>query len=111
METLDTIKSLLEKNNLTQKSLTDYLGINKNAFTNWLNGNNTSYIKHLPQIAEFFNVSTDYLLGREQKQDDIILSNKAKNPEIQQIIHKLATFEVPDNVIEFINNALDAYRK
>lgn len=40
-----------------------------------------------------------------------ILKNKNKNPEIQQIIHKLTTVEIPDDVIEFINNALDAYKK
>ena len=45
--------------------LTDYLGISKNAFTNWKIGDNSSYMKHLPKIAEFFGVSVDYLLGKE----------------------------------------------
>lgn len=66
MDTLSIIKELIVKNNITQKALTDYLGISKNAFTNWNNGSNTSYIKHLPRIAEFFNVSVDYLLDRDQ---------------------------------------------
>ena len=66
MDTLTIIKTLLSSNGLTQKALTDYLGISKNAFTNWSNGNNNSYIKHLPQIAEFFNVSVDFLLGKEE---------------------------------------------
>ena len=66
MDTLTLIKNLLKKNNLKQKALTDYLGISKNAFTNWSNGNNTSYIKYLPKIAEFFDVSVDFLLGKEK---------------------------------------------
>lgn len=68
MDTLNKIKQLLRENKLNQKDLTDYLCINKNAFTNWSNGSNKSYIKHLPQIAEFFNVSVDYLLDREDNQ-------------------------------------------
>ena len=69
MDTLSIIKTLLVEKSLTQKALTDYLGISKNAFTNWSNGSNTSYIKHLPKIAEFFNVSVDYLLGRDSKEE------------------------------------------
>jgi transcriptional regulator with XRE-family HTH domain len=70
--TLNKILELLEKNNVKQKDLTDYLGISKNAFTNWKGGFSKSYIKHLPQIAEFFNVSVDYLLGRDSvKQDEV----------------------------------------
>lgn len=70
LDTLSIIKALLAKNNLTQKALTDYLGISKNAFTNWSNGSNMSYIKHLPQIAEFFNVSIDYLAGKSEIKTD-----------------------------------------
>ena len=64
LDTLCIITELLKKNHKTQKDLTDFLGITKNSFTNWKAGHNTSYVKHLPQIADFFGVSTDYLLGR-----------------------------------------------
>lgn len=56
---------LLEKNHIQQKELSNYLGLSKNTMTGWKNGNNNSYMKHLPRIAEFFNVSVDYLLGKE----------------------------------------------
>ena len=65
MEVLDRIIQLLKENKKKQIELTNYLGISKNAFTNWKIGDNTSYMKHLPKIAEFFNVSVDYLLGKE----------------------------------------------
>ena len=32
--------------------------------TNWKNGSNRSYLKHLREIAEFYNVSESYLLGK-----------------------------------------------
>ena len=65
MDILHKIIQLLKENNKKQIELTDYLGISKNAFTNWKIGDNSSYMKYLPQIAEFFGVSVDYLLGRE----------------------------------------------
>lgn len=65
MEVLNRIIKLLKENNKRQTELTDYLGLSKNAFTNWKIGDNTSFMKYLPKIAEFFGVSVDYLLGRE----------------------------------------------
>lgn len=65
MEVLNRIIQLLKENNMKQVELTDYLRISRNAFTNWKIGDNSSYMKYLPQIAEFFNVSVDYLLGKE----------------------------------------------
>ena len=63
MSVLDNVVFLLKQQNKKQKELTDYLGITKNAFTDWKSGRIKSYQKYLPQIAEFFGVSTDELLG------------------------------------------------
>ena len=65
LEVLTKILMLLKENNIQQKELSDYLGLSKNTMTGWKNGNNNSYMKHLPKIAEFFGVSVDYLLGKE----------------------------------------------
>lgn len=65
--TITIILSLLKEKQKTQKELTDYLGITQNAFTDWKSGRIKSYRKHLSKIAEFFNVSVDYLLGKEQE--------------------------------------------
>lgn len=52
---------------MKQIELTNHLGLSKNIFTDWKSGKNTSYMKYLPQIAEFFGVSVDYLIGNETK--------------------------------------------
>lgn len=65
MEVLTKILMLLNKSHMQQKELSNYLGLSKNTMTGWKNGNNNSYMKYLPQIAEFFGVSVDYLLGKE----------------------------------------------
>ena len=86
MDVLNNICTLLKKNKKKQKDLTDYLGITKNQFTNWKNGNNTSYMKYLPQIADFLGVSVDALCGREEKktykvQDLIFMGDIAPKPQ------------------------------
>ena len=70
MATLEKIQTLLREQKKTQKELMDYLGLGKTAFTGWKNGSNTSYKKHIDKIAEFFGVSTDYLLGRTNVREE-----------------------------------------
>ena len=89
MDILNKINYLLEKNNLKQKDLTDYLGIEKSVFSSWKNGKSKSYSKYIAEIAQYFNVSIDYLLDNEksspgeadelQDEDLIILNRNAKN--------------------------------
>lgn len=67
MDTLNNILRLLKLHKKTQKELCEFLGINGQAFTNWKNGNSESYKKYLPQIAEFFGVTTDDLIGERKK--------------------------------------------
>ena len=63
MDTLNRIVDNLRSQKRTQKDLTDFLGIHKGSFTQWKAGKNTSYLKYLPQIAQYLDVSIDYLLG------------------------------------------------
>ena len=72
MDTLSIISQLLEERNIPQQDLCAFLGIGKQAFTNWKSGHTKSYKKYLPQIADFFSVSVDYLLGKEEKHSDEI---------------------------------------
>ena len=82
MSTIDNIVALLKEQGKTQKELCDYLGITKNAFTDWKSGRIKSYTKHLPKIAEFFDVSVDYLLGKEDKKEKL-------SAESEELIQKL----------------------
>lgn len=67
MDILDRIVNLLNDRN--QKELCDYLKLDKSAVTSWKNGSSKSYRKYLIEIAEFFDVSIDYLVyGRERSQ-------------------------------------------
>lgn len=70
MCTLSRIQQLLKEQNKTQKNLTDYLGLGKQTFTNWNNGAK-SYIKYIDKIAEYLDVTTDYLLGNSDERKPV----------------------------------------
>lgn len=81
MNILDRILLLLGDGD--QKALTDYLGLKKTAFTDWKGGKSHSYRKYLVEIAEYFNVSIDYLVYGKKNSDQL--------SDIQK--HLLACFE------------------
>ena len=70
MEVLTNILTLLKEQNKKQIDLTTYLGLSKNVFTEWKSNRASSYMKYLPQIAEFFDVSVDYLIGKESSANE-----------------------------------------
>ena len=72
MDILDRIVALLNTRN--QKELCDYLKLDKSAVTSWKNGSSKSYRKYLIEIAEFFNVSIDYLVYGKEKNSSAVFS-------------------------------------
>jgi len=68
MCTFDKILLEMKNKHISQKSITDLLSLNQSIFSQWKKGENISYLKHISKIAEFLEVSTDYLLGNEQKE-------------------------------------------
>ncbi len=65
MGILDRISKLL--GNREQRELTTYLGLKSVAFSEWKSGKSKSYKKYLIEIADFFNVSLDYLVYGKEK--------------------------------------------
>ena len=95
MEVLTKILTLLDERHIQQKNLSDYLGLSKNTMTGWKNGNNNSYMKHLPKIAEFFGVTVDYLLGNEKRDDNdftYALYNELAHDLSDDQLHQLKQF-------------------
>lgn len=66
---LENIIRLLSDHNVTQKNLAQYLGLEQGSFSAWKAGRNKSYMKYLPQIAEYFHVPVDYLLGNTDEKN------------------------------------------
>lgn len=57
------IKELREKENVTQKDLAQAIGLNRSSINQFENQYDIIPIKRLNQIANYFNVSIDYLFG------------------------------------------------
>jgi len=60
----DRLKQLRKENSLTQKELADKLNISKGSIAMYETGKRSPDNEILSIIADFFDVSTDYLLGR-----------------------------------------------
>lgn len=58
------IKELRTAHGLTQVEFAKKLSVSKQAVSNWENNNIQPSIDMLVKIADFFGVTTDYLLGR-----------------------------------------------
>ena len=63
----EVIHNLRKSRNLSQVDVARELGVSKQSVSNWENDNILPSIDMLIKIARFFSVSTDYLLGREEK--------------------------------------------
>lgn len=59
----DRIKQLREQNDITQAELARKLGVTRSCVNAWEMGISVPSTQYLVELAEFFKVSTDYLLG------------------------------------------------
>lgn len=66
----DTLRFLREKTNKTQEETAKALGIKRSTYSHFENNRNNPDNETLVKMANYFNVSTDYLLGRDPKEDD-----------------------------------------
>lgn len=61
------IKNLREDSDISQKELADALGISQRAYSHYENGTRKIPLDILLALADYYNCSTDYLLGRTMK--------------------------------------------
>jgi transcriptional regulator with XRE-family HTH domain len=64
---LEQLKKLRLTKGLTQEEFSKILGTNRATLANWETGRTEPDATTLSNIASFFNVSVDYLLGRETR--------------------------------------------
>lgn len=64
----EVIKQLRVVRGLSQVELAKILHVTKQTVSNWENGNIVPSVEMLMKIAKYFSVSTDYLLGLDNRQ-------------------------------------------
>lgn len=62
---MNVIKELRTENNLYQKQLAQAIGTTETTVIRWENGQSEPSAYFIVQLAKFFHVSTDFLLGLE----------------------------------------------
>ena len=58
------LKDLREDMDMTQSQISEILGIQQTVYSRYERGFQTIPVEHLIKLADFYGVSTDYILGR-----------------------------------------------
>lgn len=91
------LKSLRESHNLSQKELANILNIANSTLSQYESGKRVPSDEIKLQIAQYFGVSTDYLLGNEQYKSKVELTKKDEKDiakRIEEITQDLENAQV-----------------
>ena len=91
----DKLKNLRKRKNITQKDIADYLGVSPSAIGLYEQNRREPDLETVKKIADFFNVSVDYLLDRTDKRN-IDTSN-----DVDERLHKVMQELGPDVLLAF----------
>ena len=61
---LPRLRDLREDSDLTQRQVAEILGIDQRVYSTYETGKRDLPLQHLITLADFYHVTTDYLLGR-----------------------------------------------
>ncbi len=67
----EILKKLRTERNLTQEELGKYIGVSGQSINNWENDRRKYDLKAILKLSDFFNVTTDYLLGLSEDKKPI----------------------------------------
>lgn len=65
------IRDLREDKDLTQKQIAEILGMSQTGYSKYETGENDIPTQILIKLADFYNTSVDYILGRTNNPDPI----------------------------------------
>ncbi|MGN7287540.1 helix-turn-helix domain-containing protein [Shouchella rhizosphaerae] len=86
MTAFDRLKKLCDEQGISVNTLEERLGIGRNSLYSWKK--NTPKGTNLIRVADYFDVSTDYLLGRTDKKRYYDLTDKDER-DIQKQLQKM----------------------
>lgn len=83
---LDKFQTLCKNNETKVRAVAKELGIGSSTVSKWLNGS-TPRLEHIIMIAEYFNVSLDYLAGNEE----ISIKPSGELKSAQSLLHRFVS--------------------
>lgn len=63
------LRDLREDHDLKQVDIAEYLGIKQTVYSRYERGFQTIPVEHLIKLADYYNVSVDYILERTSKSE------------------------------------------
>lgn len=72
------LKEIRIQRNVTQQAVADFIGCSSVVYSRYENGKRQPSLETLLKLADFFNVTVDFLLGRQDIEDST-LSNYERN--------------------------------
>lgn len=100
------VKQLAKRNDIPIKMLQEELEIGKTSLSKWNKGTKIPRIDKFIKLADYFNVSVDYLLCRTN-QEEMYVSNYS--PATYRIIRELESMTLEDKDIEVIAGFLKVF--
>ena len=91
----ENIRQLRLQLGINQVEFAARIGVTKQCVSNWENDNVIPSVEMLCKIADFFGVSTDYLLGRSEKR--VIDVSDLSDAQIDHIICIVKDLKRTDN--------------
>ncbi|MFM1633182.1 helix-turn-helix domain-containing protein [Streptococcus mutans] len=107
----ERLKELRLNANLTQQELANTIGIKQQSYAQYENGKTVPRNKTLEKLADFFGVTTDYLLGKTNIKKEIPEGEELEK-ELDRAIDNSVGFEgkpVSDRDRETIKRVLREY--
>ena len=87
---MERLKKLRLDRSLLQKDIASYLGIDRTTYVKYENGSSEPSNEMLSKIADYFGVTVDYLLGREEKSSPSAAVS-TEDEELMEYLEELKT--------------------
>ena len=110
---MEILLTLRKEKGVTQKDLAEYLQISRQAYANYEAGNRSPDFETLIKLSEYFEVTVDYLLGKDTKpqkekpvEDDGLSPNRRKLIDFARSVPE----EKVEQVYSVIQSILEALK-
>lgn len=107
MNTGELIAQLRNKNKISQSALANDLHIGQSTLAMYEKGKRNPNLEMISKIADYFNVTTDYLLGRDGKEE-----NSADTKDLAEIMDSIMTYngkELNQHDKDVVEGLISAY--
>lgn len=102
------LKELRSSRNQTQQRLADYLGISRAAYSHFENSRNDPDRETIVKLADYFDVSTDYLLGRGNREYE---NPESKSQTVAAHIDEDVSEEEMEDILNYIEFIKQKHKK